>query len=95
MASFQRMPGDSTDSIFWMPDQVRHDEPMTFHEFIKIDVFNGSSMANGMNNSMSGGAYCQDNSIDERGVRALVRIAYLVFGLLRVEFSGDVVLLCY
>ncbi|BBO75519.1 hypothetical protein DSCW_29360 [Desulfosarcina widdelii] len=43
LPSFLRMPESSYFNMFWMPDQVRHDESVTFCETVKIDyhIFEG------------------------------------------------------
>jgi hypothetical protein len=36
LASFRQKPESSKINIFWMPDQVRHDDSRTFYETINI-----------------------------------------------------------
>ena len=36
--SFRRTPESSNFNMFWMPDQVRHDDSGTFYETVKIDL---------------------------------------------------------
>jgi len=37
LASFRRRPESSVFNMFWMPDQVRHDESGTFYETINLE----------------------------------------------------------
>ena len=37
LASFRRKPESRHFKGFWMPDQVRHDEPVTFYDSVKFE----------------------------------------------------------
>ncbi len=36
LLSFRRTPESSDFNMFWMPDQVRHDDSRTFYETVKV-----------------------------------------------------------